>query len=69
MQLIDGKVVISAEIIGAAGPSGGDTDTLACIAGTIVGARCGRSALTERWIAGLDVHAADVCARVSAMLA
>jgi len=55
--------------IAAAAASGGDTDTVACIVGGIVGARCGRSALPERWIAGLDAPAAEACARASAMLA
>ena len=54
--------------IGAAAASGGDTDTVACIVGGIVGARCGRGALPERWIAGLDAHAARACARAAELL-
>ncbi len=55
--------------IAAAAASGGDTDTVACIVGGIVGARCGQSALPERWLAGLDAPAAEACARASALLA
>jgi ADP-ribosylglycohydrolase len=55
--------------IAAAAASGGDTDTVACIAGGIVGARCGRGALPARWIAGLDAHAAEACGRAAELLA
>ncbi len=55
--------------IAAAAASGGDTDTVACITGAIAGARSGRSALPERWLAGLHAPAAEACARAAAMLA
>lgn len=55
--------------IAAAAASGGDTDTVACIAGAIVGARYGRSALPQRWLAGLEAPAAEACTRAAAMLA
>jgi ADP-ribosylglycohydrolase len=55
--------------IGAAAASGGDTDTVACIVGGIVGARFGRSALPERWVAGLAAPAAEACGRAAEGLA
>jgi ADP-ribosylglycohydrolase len=54
--------------IGAAAASGGDTDTIACIVGGIVGARSGRSSLPDRWLAGLAAPAAEACARAAARL-
>ncbi len=55
--------------IGAAAASGGDTDTVACIVGGIVGARYGRRALPKRWLAGLAAPAAEACGRAVTGLA
>jgi ADP-ribosylglycohydrolase len=55
--------------IAAAAASGGDTDTVACIVGALVGARAGRSALRSEWIAGLSPDDAGACARAADALA
>jgi ADP-ribosylglycohydrolase len=44
------------DAIAAAAGSGGDTDTVACVAGGIVGARMGLRALPEAWTSGLVWH-------------
>jgi ADP-ribosylglycohydrolase len=55
--------------IAAAAASGGDTDTIACIAGAIAGARHGKSALPKRWLDGLSYEAARACDDLAAALA
>jgi ADP-ribosylglycohydrolase len=55
--------------IAAAAASGGDTDTVACIAGAIAGARAGKSALPERWLRGLAPAAARACDDAATALA
>lgn len=52
---------------------GGDTDTIAAMAGAIVGARCGRSALHAEWVRRIEhegriLHLADLLARSAAEL-
>jgi ADP-ribosylglycohydrolase len=47
--------------IGTAAASGQDTDTIANIVGAIVGARCGRSALPERWTTGMQPGVEELC--------
>jgi ADP-ribosylglycohydrolase len=48
----------AAGAIAAAAASGGDTDTMACIVGGIVGARFGVVALPAEWVQGLVARAA-----------
>jgi len=55
--------------IGAAAASGGDTDTIACIVGALVGARCGLSSLPSRWVAGLAPGASLACSTAASALA
>ncbi len=54
--------------IGAAAASGGDTDTVACIVGALVGARHGVAALPSRWINGLANGIAETCTAIAAHL-
>jgi poly(ADP-ribose) glycohydrolase ARH3 len=42
------------EVIVTAANAGGDTDTLAAMAGTLAGAHVGDAALPERWLEGLE---------------
>ncbi len=55
--------------IAAAAASGGDTDTIACIAGAIAGARHGKSALPQRWVDGLSYEASRACDELATALA
>ncbi len=55
--------------IAAAAASGGDTDTVGCIAGAFAGARAGKSALPERWLRSLSRVAADACDEAAEALA
>ncbi len=54
--------------IGAAAASGGDTDTVACIVGALMGARHGVAALTTRWIEGLADGVAETCTAIAGHL-
>jgi len=54
--------------IGAAAASGGDTDTVACIVGALMGARHGVAALTTRWIDGLADGVAETCTAIAGHL-
>jgi ADP-ribosylglycohydrolase len=54
--------------IGAAAASGGDTDTIASIAGAMVGARCGRAALPKRWTTGMAPGTEELCNTASEAL-
>ncbi|MBD5655395.1 MAG: ADP-ribosylglycohydrolase family protein [Candidatus Eremiobacteraeota bacterium] len=47
--------------IGMAAASGGDTDTVACIVGALVGARHGRAFIPKRWLNNLAAQAVDSC--------
>jgi len=54
--------------IGAAAASGGDTDTVASIVGSIVGARHGAAGMTSRWIDGLANGMAETCVAIARQL-
>ena len=54
--------------IGAAAASGGDTDTVACIVGALVGARHGVAVLPSRWIDGLADGIAATCTAIAGNL-
>jgi ADP-ribosylglycohydrolase len=54
--------------IGAAAASGGDTDTVACIVGALVGARHGVAVLPSRFINGLADGIAATCTAIAGNL-
>ncbi len=55
--------------IAAAAASGGDTDTIGCVAGALAGARAGRTQFPQRWISGLSAEARDACTLAADRLA